>query len=66
MFGRDGVNGFVAESVAAGMVRIHNSCKESLCEMSKASVTLAALWTPRLAGYLHTIVPERRVVPING
>jgi hypothetical protein len=70
MFVRDGVNGFVvtpsAESIAAGMVRIHNSCEESLCKMSRASVALAALWTPRrLAGYLHTMVAERRAAPIN-
>jgi len=62
---RDGVNGFIvsphAQSIAAAMVRIHNSCETSLCEMSKASVALATLWTPRrLAGYFHAMVAERR------
>jgi glycosyltransferase involved in cell wall biosynthesis len=62
---RDGVNGFIvspdAQSIAAAMVRIHSSYEESLLDMSRASVTLATLWTPRrLAGYFHAMVAESR------
>jgi len=67
---RDGVNGFVvtpsAESIAAAMVRIHSSNEEQLLEMSRASVALAALWTPRrLATYFHAMVKERMTVKNN-
>lgn len=63
-FVRDGVNGYLvapeAESIAAAMMRMASRSQAELNAMSRASATLAELWTPRtLAAYFHQMAAER-------